>query len=75
MKPAELRNLSQEELQKKIRDTREELLQKRLKKKTAALESPAQFRVLRRSIARMETIAGEKRREASAAKKQEKAVN
>lgn len=75
MKSAELRNLSQEELQKKIRDTREELLQKRLKKKTATLESPSQFRVLRRSIARMETIIGEKRREASAAKKQEQAVN
>ena len=63
MKTAEIRALSQEELQKKIRADREALLDLRMKKKIATLESPAQFRNLRRSIARMETILAEKQRQ------------
>ncbi len=65
MNTAEIRALSQEELQKKIRANREALLDLRMKKKIATLESPAQFRTLRRSIARMETILAENQRKIS----------
>ena len=43
-----LRPLAPAELQKRVREAREELLSLRLKKATGAVENPARFRALRR---------------------------
>jgi large subunit ribosomal protein L29 len=56
MKNKAIQELSANELDKKIRDTREELLNLRLRKQTGQVERPSELRSLRRSIARMETI-------------------
>jgi large subunit ribosomal protein L29 len=60
MKDATLRELTASELDKKLRENREELLGLRIKQATGQVENPAQFRVLRRGIARLETIKREK---------------
>jgi large subunit ribosomal protein L29 len=65
MKTKDLRELSLQELEKKNRDTRQELLELRLKKKTGQLENPHLLKDLRREVARMETIAHHKRRAAA----------
>jgi large subunit ribosomal protein L29 len=56
----DLREFSVNELQKKIRDTREELLDSRLKKKTGQLEKSHLLKELRRDVARMKTLLGQK---------------
>lgn len=65
MKTKDLQELSLQELEKKNRDTRQELLELRLKKKTGQLENPHLLKELRREVARMETIANHKRRQAA----------
>jgi large subunit ribosomal protein L29 len=60
MKAKEVRELSPAEIEKKLRDTREELLQLRLRKKSGQVESPHLLRQLRKDIARMETILSQK---------------
>ncbi len=60
MKPKEIRELSESEIQKKIRDSREELMQIRLHKNTGQMEQSHKLRQLRREIARLETIHREK---------------
>lgn len=60
MKSKEVRELSPAEIEKKLRDTREELLQLRLRKTSGQLETPHLLRKLRKDIARMETILAQK---------------
>lgn len=60
LKPKDLKELSVNELQKKIRDTSEELLGSRLRKKTGQLEKSHLLKELRRDIARMQTVLNEK---------------
>lgn len=60
MKAKELRELSPSELQKKLRDTREALLNLRVQKEVGQVENTAELRALRRSIARMETLLQQK---------------
>ena len=62
MKSKEIRELAPTELEKKIRDTREELLHLRLRKQTGQVEKTNELQSLRRDIARMETIHSEKKR-------------
>ncbi len=62
MKSSEIRELSRQELEKKIRDTRDEYLNLRLRKQTGQVEHPDQIKLLRRDIARMETILNEKKK-------------
>ena len=62
MKSKEIRELVPVELEKKIRDTREELLHLRLRKQTGQVERTNELQSLRRDIARMETIHSEKKR-------------
>ena len=62
MKSAEIRELSVSEIERKLRDTRDELLQMRLRKETGQVERPHLLRELRRDIARIETIHREKMR-------------
>jgi large subunit ribosomal protein L29 len=55
MTSKEIRELSLTEIATKIRETREELLQLRLRKQTGQVEKPHMIRVLRKNIARLET--------------------
>jgi large subunit ribosomal protein L29 len=60
MNAKEVRNLSEQEIEKKLRDTREELMHLRLRKQSGQVETPSQLLELRRDIARMETILKER---------------
>ena len=51
-----LRPLAPAELQKCVREAREELLQLRLRQATGAVENSARFRALRKEVARCLTI-------------------
>ena len=64
MKAAEIRELSELELEKKLRDTGEELLNLRLRKQTGQVEQPHMLAALRKDRARLKTILCEKRHEA-----------
>jgi large subunit ribosomal protein L29 len=55
MKMSELKDLTLVELTAKGRDLRRELFNLRLQQASAQLEKPAQIRVLRRNIGRIET--------------------
>ena len=61
MKGSKLRELSEGELDKTLRDSREELLQMRLRKETGQVERSHMLRQVRKDIARMETILHEKK--------------
>ncbi len=61
MKPAEIRDLSLNELQTKAQDLRSEAFNIRIKRSTGQLENTARIKQLRRDIARVETIMREKR--------------
>ena len=56
MTPKEIRELSPTELETRLREIREQLLQLRLRKQTGQIEKPHQLREYRKDIARMETI-------------------
>ena len=56
MTTKEIRELSPEELATKLRETREQLLQLRLRKQTGQVEKPHLLHVYRKDIARLETI-------------------
>ncbi len=67
MTAKEARQLSAEEIVTKLRDTREQLLQLRLRKQTGQVEKTHELRTLRKDIARLETISNEKKRKAPVA--------
>lgn len=56
----ELRNLEADELEKRSRDTRHELMNLRFRKASGQLEQTTQLNMLRRRIARIETLLREK---------------
>lgn len=56
MKTEEIRKMSVEEMQAKLADTREELMKLRFQQVTGQLTDSSRLRLLRRDIARMETI-------------------
>ncbi|OLZ10945.1 50S ribosomal protein L29 [Sulfobacillus thermosulfidooxidans] len=60
MKPKEIRELSQEELQAKLRALKEELFRLRFQLATAQLENPMRVRQVRKDIARVHTIMRER---------------
>jgi large subunit ribosomal protein L29 len=60
MKTKEIQELSVAEIEKKLRETREKLLDLRLKKQTGQVEKTHEITAARKSIARMETIRNEK---------------
>jgi large subunit ribosomal protein L29 len=59
MKTEEIRKLSFEELQTKLSDSREELMKLRFQQVSGQLTDTSRLRLLRRDIARMETIVTE----------------
>lgn len=55
-KMKEFQNLTTEEINKKIKDAKEELLKLRMKQATGSLENPARIPELRKDVARLKTI-------------------
>ena len=55
-KTSELRNLKAGELENKLADAREELMKLRFQQVTGQLTDTSRLRILRREIARMQTI-------------------
>jgi large subunit ribosomal protein L29 len=66
MKAKEVRDFTETELDQKIRDTRQELLMLRLRRHTGQVEKTHTLNLLRKDIARMETILTEKKSAAAA---------
>ncbi|MCX6905802.1 MAG: 50S ribosomal protein L29 [Verrucomicrobia bacterium] len=64
MKISELKDMTPAELAAKGRDLRQEMFNLRLQQASSQLEKPARLRLLRKSIARVETRMSQKRHEA-----------
>ena len=56
MKAKEIHELSESEVEKKLRDTRDAHVKMRMSKQTGQVEETHQLKELRRDIARLETI-------------------
>jgi len=63
MKPSEIRDLKIEEIETKLADAREELMNLRFQQVSGQLTDASRLRFVRRDIARMMTIAGERKAE------------
>jgi len=61
MTSKEIRELSLGEIETKLREIREQLVQLRLKKNTGQVEKPHLLRAYRKDIARLETILKQKK--------------
>jgi large subunit ribosomal protein L29 len=61
MKAKEIHELSENEVEKKLRDTRDEHVKMRMSKQTGQVEETHKLKNLRRDIARLETILKEKK--------------
>jgi large subunit ribosomal protein L29 len=59
----QLRELSAAELEAKLAELKEARLRLTFRSATEAIENPMEFRTLRRDIARVQTILGQKARE------------
>ncbi len=55
-KPSDLRDLKSGEIETKLADAREELMKLRFRQVTGQLTDTSRLRILRRDIARMQTI-------------------
>ena len=64
MKPSVIRDLKTEEIENKLADAREELMNLRFQQVSGQLTDTSRLRILRRDIARMMTIIGERHAEA-----------
>jgi large subunit ribosomal protein L29 len=62
MKPADIRNLSLEEVRNHLNDARNELMNLRFQVVTGQLTDTSRMKVTRREIARLETILAERER-------------
>ncbi|MDD4036738.1 MAG: 50S ribosomal protein L29 [Bacilli bacterium] len=60
MKVNEIRDLTTEEITKKIAETKEELFNLRFQQATGNLEKPSRLRELRKQVARMKTVVRER---------------
>ena len=61
MKAKEIHELSENEVEKKLRDIRDEHVKMRMSKQTGQVEETHKLKNLRRDIARLETILKEKK--------------
>lgn len=62
MKPQEIRELSEKELEEKLEDSREELFNLKFQLATGKIQNPGRIVHLRRDIARINTIINERKR-------------
>jgi large subunit ribosomal protein L29 len=60
VKPNELRDMSQENLEGRLSELTEERFRLRFRSATESIENPMRFRAIRREIARIQTIIKEK---------------
>ncbi len=60
MRPKDLRDLSDDELARKLHETRQELFNLRFQSATGALENPARLKLAKREIARILTVRTER---------------
>jgi large subunit ribosomal protein L29 len=60
MRARELRDLTDEELEQKMAETRRELFNLRFQSATGSLENSARLRLAKREIARILTVKGER---------------
>ena len=67
MTSKEIRDLAPAEINTKLREIREQLLQLRMRRQTGQVEKTHELRTLRKDVARLETILNEKKRAAVAA--------
>ncbi len=67
MTAKEIRELSPAEITTKLRETREQLLQLRMRKQTGQVEKTHELRTLRKDIARLLTIENQKKKAAAPA--------
>jgi large subunit ribosomal protein L29 len=56
VKPSEMRNMKPGEIESKLTDAREELMKLRFQQVTGQLTDTSRLRILKREIARMQTI-------------------
>ena len=68
MKFKEIQEMSTDELLTKKRDLRQETLHLRLQQQSGQLEQPSRLRLLRRDVARVETILTQRNHEAAPSK-------
>jgi large subunit ribosomal protein L29 len=64
MKPAEIRELTTDDLRARVHDLDDQLFRLRIQKSMGQLEAPAKVRQVRRDLARMKTILREKEQQA-----------
>ncbi len=57
----EIRKLSDADLKKKIRETKEELFTKRMQQANGTLERPTELKTLRKNVAKMKTVLEERK--------------
>ena len=62
MKASEIRELTPEELQLRLDQSRKELVNLRMQQATSQIENPARLHELRRDVARIRTIERERQR-------------
>ena len=67
-KTDKLRDMQQDEIETKLSDSREELMKLRFQAVTGQLTDTSRLRILRREIARMETVLREQKPSAETAK-------
>ena len=63
MKVKEIRELSNEEIMEKLKESKEELFNLRFQQATGNLEKPSRIRELRHTVARLKTVLKERQRE------------
>jgi len=68
MKMKEITELSTDELLTKRRDLRQESLHLRLQQQSGQLEQPSRLRLLRRDVARLETVLSQRAKQTTAKK-------
>jgi large subunit ribosomal protein L29 len=60
MKIAEIRQLTNDELQQKLKDSKQELFNLRFANATGSLKNPMQIRLVKKDIAKIQTILRER---------------
>lgn len=63
MKASEIRTMTREEIEKKIKDSKSELLDLRMKAATGTLEKPSKISAMKKDVARMMTVLNEMKSE------------
>ncbi len=61
MKPHEIRDMTAQEIERKIKEIKDNLFKLKLKLSTKQIENTSQLRILKRDIARLITILKEKK--------------